>query len=99
MRNGAGSHNFNFEMTLIPLGKCQGIRARVPRSTGARVSQRAYALTTQWVALVALVGVAVSGAEATTRNVTAYRITPRNYTGLDNMNSGDAAGQSMCRIS
>jgi hypothetical protein len=53
---------------------------------------------TWWVTLVALVGVAVSGAEATTRNVTAYRITPRNYTGLDNMNSGDAAGDVFFKL-
>jgi hypothetical protein len=41
---------------------------------------------------VAAAGVAVARANAT--SVTLYRITPRNYTGITNLDTGDAAGDA-----
>ena len=47
--------------------------------------------------LAALLGVAAAAAAAAapkTTNLTVYRVTPHNYSGLANMNSGDAAGDA-----
>ena len=33
-----------------------------------------------------------------TENLTVYRITPQNYTGVENMNTGDAAGDAFVAI-
>jgi len=35
-----------------------------------------------------------SAAAASTVNLTVYRITPRNYTGVSNLDTGDAAGDA-----
>ena len=37
----------------------------------------------------------VAGVQAGTKNVTVYRLTPINYTGVTNMDTGDAAGDVM----
>eukprot|EP01046_Picozoa_sp_COSAG06_P066202 COSAG06_NODE_16595_length_991_cov_1.852018_1_plen_47_part_10 len=42
------------------------------------------------VALLLLLGIVVSSAP--TVNLTLYRITPRNYTGIADLDTGDAAG-------
>ena len=44
------------------------------------------------VALLLLLGIVVSS--ASTVNLTLYRITPRNYTGITDLDTGDAAGDA-----
>ena len=41
-----------------------------------------------------LILLAAMPAAASTRNLTVYRITPRNYSGVTNMDTGDAAGDA-----
>jgi hypothetical protein len=43
---------------------------------------------------VAAAAAAIAPAPRTTQNLTVYRVTPHNYSGLANMNSGDAAGDA-----
>ena len=49
-------------------------------------------MTTSPVALLLLLGIVVSS--ASTVNLTLYRITPRNYTGIADLDTGDAAGDA-----
>ena len=46
-----------------------------------------------WLAVLAMAAVAAA-APNPTQNLTVFRVTPHNYSGLANMNSGDAAGDA-----
>jgi hypothetical protein len=45
-----------------------------------------------WMILAAALACYIKTAESKSQNLTLYRVTPKNYSGVRNMNTGDAAG-------